>query len=120
MDPANHFLDPFGRSTMPGSVAVEGSDSFSREARVAMLGEFFADLMGGRMPRRECVVFAAGGALAWLEEGGRVGDLERLYWKITQCRRSTATPSRVWRSTCRERQSEPLATTEAPPHSSPK
>jgi hypothetical protein len=95
--------DPFNRSALP-AVASASKDSFGREVRVALLAEFFGELMAGRMPRRECVVFAAGGAVDWLEQGGTVGSLERDYWKVSAPHRSTMTPSRIWKLSSRREQ----------------
>ena len=100
------MLDPFNRTQKPAT--------FDREGRVALLAEFFGELMAGRMPRREAVVFAAGGAVEWLEQGGTVGSLERDYWKVSAPHRSTMTPSRIWqRSTARATEPESSDTIEA-------
>lgn len=86
--------DPFGRVCPLPAVAAAGKDRYSRAARVALLAEFFQDLMAERMPRREVVLFAAGGGLAWLEQGG---SLTRDYWRTAGPQGSTHTESVIWR-----------------------
>ena len=80
--------DPFNRVRLPGD--------FSREGRVALLAEAFRALIEGRMPSQEAAMFCGAGGMAWLQEGGRCGSLERDFWRVTQTERSTATPARVY------------------------
>jgi hypothetical protein len=80
--------DPFGRSRLPGD--------FTREGRVGLIAECATALLDGRMPSREAAMFLAGGVLSWLQCGGRIGALERDYWRVAAPERSTATPARVY------------------------
>jgi len=80
--------DPFGRSRLPGD--------FTREGRVRLLGEAARSLLEGRLPSVEARLYLAGALLAWLEQGGRLGALERDYLRVTQRERSRLTPQRVY------------------------
>lgn len=77
--------DPFGRSRLPGD--------FSREGRVALLGEAFAALMAGELPQPEARMFLASAGLAWLQRGG---SLERDFLQVTKPK-SHRTPTNIWR-----------------------
>jgi hypothetical protein len=86
--------DPFQRSRLPGD--------FSRAGRVLLLAEVFQALLAGRTPDRAAALFVAGAGMAWLEEGGATGSLERDFLRISPPHRSTLTPTRIWaRSTAR-------------------
>ena len=80
--------DPFNRVRLPGD--------FSRAGRIALLAEAFKALVDGRQPSREAAMFVGAGGMAWLQEGGRIGALERDYWRVAAPERSTATPARVY------------------------
>lgn len=80
--------DPFGRTRLPGD--------FSRAGRVALLAEVFRCLIDGTQPSREAAMFCGAGGLAWLQAGGRLGALERDFWRVSAPWRSTATPARVY------------------------
>jgi hypothetical protein len=41
-----------------------------------------------------------GAILSWLDEGGRVGDLERMHLRVTGRERSRTTPARLWARCC--------------------
>lgn len=100
------LLDPFNRTRLP--------QGFDRAGRVALLAEVFEALVEGRQPSREAALFVGGGGLAWLQEGGTVGDLERDYWRVAAPRRSTMTPARLWAaSTRRATQGEEVGTMDA-------
>lgn len=77
--------DPFNRSRLPGD--------FSREGRVALIGEFFLAIQEGREPSAEARIFVTSGALSWLESGG---DLLRDYWKVKAPAGSHHTPTVLW------------------------
>ncbi len=79
------MLDPFGRSQLP--------QDFSREGRVALLGEAFEALMRGELPRPEARIFLASAGLAWLARGG---DLQRDFLRVVKPK-SHVTPDRIWR-----------------------
>jgi hypothetical protein len=83
--------DPFNRTRLPGD--------FSREGRVALLGEFFQAIREGRMPSEEARIFVANGGMSWLENGG---DLLRDFWKVAAPAGSHHTPSHLW-SQCSSR-----------------
>ena len=80
--------DPFGRSAMPAG--------FSREDRVALLGEAFGAWFRGSQPSDEARLFVAGAALAWLGGGRGAGDLLADFWKVRGRQGSTATPPVLW------------------------
>ena len=78
--------DPFGRLTrLPGD--------FSREGRVALLGEAFEALMRGEMPTPEARMFLASAGMAWLQRGG---SLERDFLRVVKPK-SHVTAARIWR-----------------------
>ena len=80
------LLDPFNRTRLPGD--------FSREGRIALLGEAFSALLRGEMPSPEAAMFLGGAGLAWLESGG---SLERDHFRVVRAK-SHHTPAVVWRS----------------------
>ena len=88
-------LDPFGRSAMPSG--------FTREDRVRLIHQAAEALLAGRLPDPAARLFLAGALRAWLENGGRIGELERTYLRVAAPRRSTMTPSRVWARDCSTR-----------------
>jgi hypothetical protein len=77
--------DPFNRARLPGD--------YSREGRVALIGEFFLAIREGREPSAEARMFVTSGALSWLESGG---DLLRDYWKVKAPAGSHHTPTVLW------------------------
>ena len=79
------MLDPFGRARLPGD--------FSREGRVALLGEAFSALLGGELPSPEARMFLASAGIAWLQRGG---SLERDFLRVTKPK-SHHTPAHIWR-----------------------
>lgn len=80
--------DPFGRSALPSG--------FTREDRVQLIAECAEALLHGRLPSGPARLFVGGALQAWLREGGRVGDLERSYFRVTQRERSRLTPQRLF------------------------
>lgn len=76
--------DPFGRTRAPRGL--------TREGRVALLLEAFEALLAGQLPELEARLFLAGGGLAWLSEGRRVGSLERDFWRVSPEAGCTVTP----------------------------
>jgi hypothetical protein len=102
MDASNLPRDPFGRSQMP--------PAFDREARVLLIGRAAAELMAGRLPDAPARLFVAGALLAWLQQGGRTGDLERLYLRTSGPERSRLTAPELFRRSCAR-----TATDDAPP-----
>lgn len=100
--------DPFGRSRLPAD--------FTREDRVRLLDEVALALLEGRRPSRAAELFVGGALWSWLREGGRCGDLERLYLRVAAPWRSTLTPSRLWeRSTLRRTAGDDVGTIKASP-----
>lgn len=77
--------DPFNRSRLP--------QDFSREGRVALLGQAFEALMRGELPSPEARMFLASAGLAWLARGG---DFQRDYLRVVKAQ-SHNTPARIWR-----------------------
>jgi hypothetical protein len=84
--------DPFNRIALPAD--------FSRAGRVQLLGEAAQDLMSGRLPSPAARLFLAGALQAWLEHGGRVGELERVYLRTSSPERSRLTAPELWRRSC--------------------
>lgn len=91
--------DPFGRD-----VALPAT--FDRAHRVRLLAEAFAAWEGGEQPSAAARLFVAGGALAWLAQGG---DLIGDYWKCRGRQGSTATPARILRALRKEGQANEAA-----------
>jgi len=85
--------DPFNRSRLPVG--------FDRADRVRLIAEAAEALLEGRMPDPAARLFLGGALRAWLTDGGRVGDLERRYLKVTQRERSTLTPQRLFARSAR-------------------
>jgi hypothetical protein len=84
--------DPFGRAGIPRD--------FDRAGRVRLIAEVAAALLDGRDPGRVAALFVGGALEAWLQEGGRVGDLERVFLKVAAPERSRLTPGRLWEREC--------------------
>ncbi len=84
--------DPFGR--------VRAPTTFDRAGRIRLVGVAATALATGQPVPREAAAFLGGAILAWLDAGGRVGDLEREHLRVTGPERSRKTPGRVWASCC--------------------
>ena len=80
--------DPFGRSRLPAT--------FDREGRVRLVAEAARILLDHGGP---AALFVGGALSAWLQEGGRLGALERDFLRVSAPWRSNATPSRIWAAT---------------------
>jgi hypothetical protein len=89
------FHDPFGRSALP--------PDFSREHRIQLIGEAAQALLQGRLPSPAARLFIGGALDAWLQQGGRLGALERDFLKVSAPARSTLTPARVHARICSAR-----------------
>ncbi len=86
--------DPFGRSMLVPA-------DFDRPHRVLLVGEAFGAWLAGRQPSEAAKLFVAGGAMAWLSEGG---DLLGDFWKVRGRQGSTATAPVIWSALREERQ----------------
>lgn len=95
----DHLHDPFGRSQMPAG--------FTRADRVRLIAEAAAALLDGRLPEPAARLFVAGALDAWLREGGRIGALERDYFRVAAPARSTHTPARLYARHCSDARTTP-------------
>lgn len=84
--------DPFNRTRLPAA--------FDREGRIQLLGEVASALLAGQPVPREGAAFVAGAILSWLDQGGRLGALERDFLRVTGVQRSRKTPAKVWARCC--------------------
>ncbi len=104
-------LDPFGRGALP--------PTFDRAGRVRLIAEAADALLKGELPEPAARLFLAGAISAWLKQGGRVGDLERTYLRVSAPPRSTMTPARLLASAARATEVEESDTMEAEQLTSP-
>ena len=74
-----------------------GGATFSRAQRVRLIGEVAEALLAGQMPKAEARLFLAGALQAWLRNGSRCGDLERVYLDVAAPRSSRLTAPVLWR-----------------------
>ena len=65
-----------------------------------LLGEAAQALMAGRLPEPAARLYVGGALQAWLENGGRVGELERVYLRTSSPERSRLTAPELWRRSC--------------------
>jgi len=85
--------DPFARNQLP---AAATATTFTREDRVATFGRVMQALLDRRLPDAADAFFVGGAGMAYLEHGQRVGDLERIYLRVTPERGSHFTVAAVW------------------------
>ena len=88
--------DPFGR--LPAT--------FDREGRVLLIAEVARALLEGRPVDPEAAAYVGSALMGWLEQGGRVGSLEREYLKTCGKARSRNTPARIWSRCARTAQED--------------
>ena len=77
-----------GRNRLPAD--------FSREGRVALIGEAAEALLRGELPHATARVFLAAALSGWLQSGAGVGDLERRFFRVAARRGSHATAAEIW------------------------
>jgi hypothetical protein len=80
--------------------------TFDRESRVLLIAEVARALLEGRPVDPEAASFVGSALMAWLEQGGRVGSLEREFLKTCGKPRSRTTPARIWERCARTAQEE--------------
>ena len=83
--------DPFGRSRLPTSLG-------DREQRLLWADEASKALLEGRAADPQAAAYVGSAIQSWLEDGRRVGDLERRFLRTVQPRRSHKSVADVWRA----------------------